>query len=243
MKSSNQVKFIEIQRDLMQTLKQEYRGALGYFMEEIFSKYLLKSNKEFVSSFNYLSKDIFNSEPPKPDAKLKINELIKTLNKTEYYRYHLYPIKTSIKLDYLMESNLLELARWERNRLVISEIKSKFGPTLEDVRLYPQSGQMLKFQQLQALGIETSIIVIIALPNPRFVEIPFSEFRVPPIPADIIEQFKNPKKRGLLRIQRINIRIPEDYRDLSKYKPIPKEVYSPLKWDSLEGLIKAMESN
>ncbi len=83
----------------METLKQEYRMELGYLMEKIFSNYLFIKNPQFISRFNYPSafdyiltsggNDAKSKWQPFKGSEHKIKGLIKLLEKTGYYKYHL----------------------------------------------------------------------------------------------------------------------------------------------------------
>ena len=121
----------------------------------------------------------------------------------------------------LVCSNRLELVRIENDNLIISEIKSQYGP-IPDFRIEFSQRQLEAFTKLTSKGIKNSVIYCISLPEPRFVEIPFSEF---------YEQFRqwddfNGKEFTTNDWGGIRVRIPHKYRDSSTYNCIEKSLYN-----------------
>ena len=201
-----------------QTLKQKHRQKFGYYMEDVLVRHFIESGI-FVISTSYC-KAKHNIEY----SKSSLYELRKKLEKTNWFLgiwRENYSIADGIEgeIESLVASNRIEMIRWEKEEPIISEIKSKFGPEMDEPRLYFTKAQIERLLEFLDVGIKVSVFVIVALDTPRFIEIPFKEFKLP--------DYEN--KRN----DKIVIRIPIHYRDSSKYYDVLEEVYSYSDFDSL----------
>lgn len=132
----------------------------------------------------------------------------------------------------LVCSNRLEFVRIENGNLIISEIKSQYGPT-PDYRIEFSERQLEIFTKLTSKRIKNSVIYCISLPGPRFIEISFSEF---------YEQFRqwdafNGKEFTTNDWGGIRVRIPHKYRDSFTYNCIEKSLYN---YNDNKSLFKAI---
>ncbi|HLH85913.1 MAG TPA: hypothetical protein VKU79_03495 [Thermoplasmataceae archaeon] len=117
---------------------------------------------------------------------------------------------TLLAVSHLISSNMLELLRLEDHWLIVSEIKSQYGPKV-DYRIEFERSQLNRLLVLTNMGIETSLIYCIALPEPRFVEIQF--IKLLPIFEDY-DDFIDPR-----------IRIPMRYRAEENFERIHESLY------------------
>ncbi|CAC12506.1 hypothetical protein [Thermoplasma acidophilum] len=121
----------------------------------------------------------------------------------------------------LISSNILELLRIEDHRLIVSEVKSQYGPKV-DYRIEFERSQLNRLLTLTNTGIETSLIYCIALPAPRFVEIPFIK---------LYEEFTkytdfNGREFTTDNWADLRIKIPLEYRKDEKFERIHESLYS-----------------
>lgn len=201
-----------------QTLKQKHRQKFGYYMENVLARHFIESGV-FVISYSYC-KAKHNIQY----SKISLRELRKKLEKTnwflEIWREN-YSIAEDIEgeIESLVRSNHIEMIRWENGEPIISEIKSKFGPDTDDSKIYFTKAQIKRLLDFLDVGINVSVFVAVALDTPRFIEIPFKEFKLP--------DYEN--KRN----DKITMRIPTPYRDISKYSNVLEDVYSYSDFDSL----------
>ena len=119
-----------------------------------------------------------------------------------------------------ISSNMLELLRIEDHWLIVSEIKSQYGPKV-DYRIEFEGSQLSRLLDLTNMGIETSLIYCIALPEPRFVEIPFIK---------LYNKFEDYGFNGMSfdddDFGGLRIRIPMEYREDKNFERIHESLYS-----------------
>lgn len=121
----------------------------------------------------------------------------------------------------LVSSNIIELLRIQDHKLIVSEIKSQYGPKV-DYRIEFEKGQIYKLSRLANKGINVSLIYCIALPIPMFVEIPFTGL------YDKFLDFEdfNGKEFTSDNWSDLRIRIPKEFRKEEKFTKIDKSLYS-----------------
>ena len=121
----------------------------------------------------------------------------------------------------IVGSNKIEFIRIENNKLIVSEIKSQYGPK-PDYRIEFEHTQIDTLTKLTNKGIKTSLIYCIALPGPRFVEIPFIAL------YDKFNEYSdfNGQEFTTNDWADIRIRIPIEYREESKFEMIDKSLYN-----------------
>ena len=101
--------------------------------------------------------------------KNEYKEFLKT-HKESQLEYSAYIKLRSISR--LVGKNLIEFLRIQDNNVIVSEIKSQFGPE-PDFKIELESNQLEMYTRLTNLGINTSLIYYIAFPKPNFIEISF----------------------------------------------------------------------
>ena len=185
---------------MKQTPKQQLRQSFGFFMENLLARYFFE-NDFIVYSYK------FSREKYDEKYDIILNNIDKQVEKNNLYD--------------------IDLIRWENNEIIIGEIKSKYGPNIDDdPRIYFTKRQLEIFSVLSNAGKNVTIFIMIALDTPRFVEIPFHEFKIP--------NFKNKRE------DRISLRIPLNYRDTSKYVKLPVHLCDYQDLDSLINLLKKL---
>ena len=184
---------------MKQTPKQQLRQSFGFFMENLLARYFFE-NGFIVYSYK------FSREKYDEKYDVILNNIDKQVEKNNLYD--------------------IDLIRWENNEIIIGEIKSKYGPNIDEPRIYFTKRQLENFLNLSNAGKNVTIFTMIALDTPRFVEIPFNEFKIP--------NFENKRE------DRISLRIPLNYRDTSKYVKLPVHLYDYQDLDSLINLLKRL---
>ncbi|MBW6518660.1 MAG: hypothetical protein K0A89_09200 [ANME-2 cluster archaeon] len=182
-----------------QTPKQQLRQPFGFFMENLLARTFFESG---IIVYSYK----FSRENYDEKYDVILNNIDKQVEKNNLYN--------------------IDLIRWENNEIIISEIKSKYGPNIDEPRIYFTKLQLEKFLILSNAGKNVTIFIMFALDTPRFVEIPFNEFKIP--------NFENKRE------DRITLRIPLNYRDTSKYVKLPAHFYNYQDLDSLINLLKRL---
>ena len=234
------------------TLKQKFRQPFGFYMENLIGRHLaLKGFFTMYHAHNYafewgldlndddlnqlkalLKARKINTEKLKNDVqeilegKLGINdriyvEVIKKAfspnDSEELFNRKIILLAASN----LVYSNRLELLRIQNHRIIVSEVKSQYGPKV-DYRIEFEKGQLFKMINLTNLGMRTSLIYCIALPEPKFVEIPFIK---------LYDKFMNysdfnGKEFTTDDWADLRIRIPLEYRKDEKFERIHESLYS-----------------
>ena len=234
------------------TLKQKFRQPFGFYMENLIGRHLemkgiftmyyahhyafewgLDLNDRDLNQLKSLLKARkINTEKLKNDVqkilegKLGINDRIymEAIKKTfspndseELFNKKIILLATSN----LVSSNRLELLRIQNHRILVSEVKSQYGPKV-DYRIEFEKGQLFKMINLTNLGMRTSLIYCIALPVPKFVEIPFIK---------LYDKFMNysdfnGKEFTTDDWADLRTRIPLEYRKGEKYERIHESLYS-----------------
>jgi len=184
---------------MKQTPKQQLRQSFGFFMENLLARYFFE--KGFIV-YSYK----FRREKYDKTCDAILNNIDKHVEK----------------------NNLsdIDLIRWENNEIIISEVKSKYGPNIDDPRIYFTKTQLENFLNISNAGENVTIIIMFGLDTPRFLEIPFNEFKIP--------NLENKRK------DRISLRIPSNYRDTSKYVKLPVHLCDYQDLDSLINLLKKL---
>ena len=247
-------------------LKNAYSRGFGYYMEVLFCNYLTRQEIPFAHESN---KDIHSL----PDNKAinfadKIREaLLKSNSFRNLFAYHFpkyFDYDTSqvskkvtdfnLKdwdpfefLDDLIKTNFIEIARWERGTPVVSEIKSSWGP-FPNNKVTISMSEILKLHALRKIGVPTSLIYIVALETPKWVEIPLEKLHLPMFPDEYLEMLEEtvPVINETGRLDRdpryyftYNLTIPADFRSLRKMIDFPKVMYS---FNDILTIIKTVES-
>lgn len=124
-----------------------------------------------------------------------------------------------LAISNIVSSNGLELLRIHDHKLIVSEIKSQYGPIV-DYKNEINSHQVKTLLKLNSTGINTSLIYAIALPDPMFIEIPIE---------DIFEEFNkfdgfNGREFTNYDWSAIRIKIPEQYRNAGKFTRIDRSL-------------------
>lgn len=208
----------------MESEKQKYRQMLGFFSEWITTRYFLY-NRNFVVSFNHhYIKRWDGAEKFRKTLKNLLNLIRKSELFHEYYQDIIEKNDEFEAFDLFAQLNVIEFLRVENKNIIISEIKSKYYFDKTSYYVQPTKIQIKKLIELSKIGIDTSIILVIMMEKPKFLEIPFTKFR---IPLNLEEKADD----------KIKLRIPLEYRRLSLFKEIEPEVYYPFNWSSLEELI------
>ncbi len=193
-------------------------------MENMLGRYFFE-NCDFVLSYKYKYKREYDDDK----CIFLINKLEKQLERTNLYQdygkndvAHKYTIT-----ECLVSSNTIEIIRWMNDECIISEIKSKFEYKGHDRnKIYFTKAQLENLSDLLDSGVNVTIIIVIALDKPKFIEIPFNEFEIPNL-----ENKRNDK---------ITLRIPLDYRDISKCIEFPAHLYNYQDLNSLLALLKKL---
>ena len=233
------------------TLKQKFRQPFGFYMENLIGRHLaLKEiftmNHAHSHAFEWgldlndydlnqirllLNAEQIDTESLKIrvieilDGKLtasdgSYSELIKKVF-SSYDNEELFNKKiTLLAVSNLISSNVFEILRIEKHRLIVSEVKSQYGPKV-DYRIEFEKSQLNRLLSLTNMGIETSLIYCIALPEPKFVEIPFIK---------LYYKFMNysdfdGKKFTTEDWANLRIRIPLEYRNEEKFERIHESLY------------------
>ena len=234
------------------TLKQKFRQPFGFYMENLIGRHLaLKGFFTMYHAHNYafewgldlndddlnqlkalLKARKINTEKLKNgvqeilEGKLEINDriYIEAIKKTfspndseELFNKKIILLATSK----LVSSNRLELLRIQNHRIIVSEVKSQYGPKV-DYRIEFEKGQLFKMLRLTNLGMKTSLIYCIALPVPKFVEIPFIRL------YDKFMEYSDFDGKEFTTDEwaDLRIRIPLEYRKDEKFERIHESLYS-----------------
>lgn len=202
-----------------QTLKQKFRQPLGYFMENMLAQYFFESGS-IVFSYKH------NSKNYDKNCRIKLNKFEEQLENTDLYREYInqYDTNEFTLTECLVRGNQIEMIRWEQDEAIVSEIKSKFGPSIDEPKIYFTKLQLEKLLDLLCSGIKVTVFIILALDTPKFIEIPFNKFKIPNLE----------KKRN----DKITLRIPIDYRDIGKYTSLPSNLFN---YNDLESLLDLLE--
>ena len=120
----------------------------------------------------------------------------------------------------MISRNKLEILRIQNQKLIVSEVKSQYGPKV-DYRIEFEKGQLFRLLRLTNAGMYTSLIYCIALPYPRYVEIPFIK---------LYDKFKdysdfNGEEFTTDYWANLRIRIPLEYRKEEKFERISESIY------------------
>ncbi len=233
------------------TLKQKFRQPFGYYMENLIGKHfsskgifvmhhehshayewgMYLGDNDLIQLKKLLEIVGVDIEESKKKILKIINQeiIINDINSTKLI-LNLFNIKDDsalfqrklilYEISRLVGSNKIEFIRIENNKLIVSEIKSQYGPN-PDFRIEFEYPQVKTFTKLTNGGIHTSIIYCIALPEPRFVEIPFSLLYEK---FNEYNDFNGQEFTGIDK-SRIRIRIPMEYRKESNFIKIDKSLY------------------
>lgn len=247
-------------------LKNAYSRGFGYYMEVLFCKYLASQSIPYVHESNnnlgLTAKDeaTYLSDMLR-ESLLSNNALLNLFayHFPEYFEYDLSKVSRKVTefnlkpwdannfLGHLTKNNFIEVIRWENAKPIISEIKSSWGP-FPNNKITISMSELLKLQMLKKQRIQTSLIYMVALGSPRFVEIPLESLHLPLFPEDYIEMLAEtvPTINKIGRLDRYsryyythNLTIPAEFRSLRKMVNFPEGMYS---FKDLFSLIKEIES-
>ena len=234
------------------TLKQKFRQPFGFYMENLIGKHLLsKGIFTMYNAHHYafewglnLDDDVLNQlkslliardvniEGLSEEVKEILNrknglysetylELVRgAFSKNE--NKNLFNKKIILLgVSNMISRNKLEILRIQNQKLIVSEVKSQYGPKV-DYRIEFEKGQLFRLLRLTNAGMNTSLIYCIALPHPRYVEIPFIQ---------LYDKFKdfpdfNGKEFTTDEWANLRIRIPLEYRKEEKFERISESLYS-----------------
>lgn len=233
------------------TLKQKFRQPFGFYMENLIGKYFslngvftmynahshayewgLDIKQDELKQLKFLTK-ILNR-----DTGVLKNHLLETLrDKNANYEPNEGGVKKSIlslndseemidikstllTVSSLVSSNTIEFLRIQGSKLIVSEVKSQYGPK-PDFRIEFESGQLQKLLRAVKFGLNVSLIYCIALPVPRFVEIPFKAL------YDKFRDFSdfNGEEFTSHDWPDLRIRIPIEFRSEKKFTKINQSLY------------------
>lgn len=247
---------------MTESLKQKFRQPFGYYMEELIRKHFKVNGVYTIGhSHNHLYEWDETYEESNISALLEFynsmmefdefNDLSTSRSITPQYPRKTDSISKEVldgrlhRISRLVGSNTFELIRIENNKVIVSEIKSQYGPN-PDYRIEIESPQLTILIKLTNVGVLTSLIYCIALPEAKFLEIPFVRL------YDIFNRYsdfdgKEFKEKGYIRI-----RVPREYRKFTSFESMNRSLYNyndektlfhsvlaqyPNKFKKLEGLI------
>ncbi len=121
----------------------------------------------------------------------------------------------------LVSINKVELLRIQNHRLIISEIKSQYGPKV-DHRIEFNNTQLKLLLKLARQNISATLIYAIALPEPMFIEIPIEELYEK---LDEYEHFDGLEFTNY-DWSYLRMTIPKKFRELNKFTKIDKSLYN-----------------
>ena len=128
---------------------------------------------------------------------------------------------TLLAVSNLVSSNYIELLRIQDHRLIVSETKSQYGPMV-DHRIEFNSSQLKLLLKLAKNNIGATLIYAIALPEPKFIEIPIEE---------LYDKFHEYDDFDGLEFtdydwSHLKMRIPMKFRELDGFTMIDKSLYN-----------------
>lgn len=247
-------------------LKNAYSRGFGYYVEVLYCNHL-SANKipfvhESVDNVNSLPNNIIDYFSNKfREGLLNYNPLLNLFayHFPNYFNYDSnepgkkitdFDLKVWTSNDLLLDlvkTNFVEIIRYQNGHLSISEIKGSWGPSPKN-KITISFSELLKLLILNDLGIHTSLIYVIALDNPRFVEVPLKKLHLPLFPEDYIEMLAEtvPTINEAGRLDRYsrfyythNLTIPAEFRN--SMKPLGSDE-KPIFFPDIIGLIKTIES-
>lgn len=121
----------------------------------------------------------------------------------------------------LVSSNHIELLRIQDHRLIVSEIKSQYGPKV-DHRIEFNSRQLKLLLKLAKNNIGATLIYAIALPEPMFIEIPLEELYDKFDEYDDFDGFEFTNYDWSY----LKMRIPKKFRAVNGFTMIDKSLYN-----------------
>ena len=234
------------------TLKQKFRQPFGFYMENLIGEHFLLNSiftmyhnhayayewgldlqdkdidqlkfilKIFDIDLEAIKERVFNILKGNIiyydlDYIESIKKAFNTKNDNELFNKKIILLTTSR----LVSSNNLEILRIQDHRLIVSEIKSQYGPKV-DYRIEFERTQINRLLYLNNNGVNTTLIYCIALPYPKFVEIPFT---------DLYEKFEyfddfNSKEFTGTDWSDLRIRIPKQYREDNIFEKINESLFT-----------------
>ena len=234
------------------TLKQKFRQPFGFYMEDLIGKHFLLNSIFTMYHNHAQAYEWESDLPDKDIDQLKfllrildidleaakerlfgihkggmiftdleytgsIRKAFNNKNNDELFNKKIILFAASQQIS----SNYVELLRIKDHRLIVSEIKSQYGPKV-DYRIEFQRTQINRLLYLNNNGINTTLIYCIALPHPKFVEIPFTDL------YNKFENFNdfNGKEFTDTDWSPIRIRIPKQYREDNKFEKINESLFT-----------------
>ncbi len=233
-----------------ESLRQRFRQPFGYFMEDLITDHFNsigtlclnhnfnqiyewkdKLTKEsipalmkFYDRLDY-SRDIavqnrYSSMVDKLSGKgpayfdfSKLNEFLMKHKKINDEKLKLLVIAS------LLGDNTIELLRVEGGQVIVSEIKSQYGPK-PDFKIELTAPQLNLIFDLNEIGIVSTLIYLIAFPEPSFIEIPTIEL------YKIFEKYDDWNGYSFNEQGSIRIRMPKGCRERSNYVNISDRLYN-----------------
>ncbi|MDG7047628.1 MAG: hypothetical protein JRN61_01460 [Nitrososphaerota archaeon] len=123
------------------------------------------------------------------------------------------------QISLFVGSNSIELLRIENRRVIVSEVKSQYGPN-PDYRIELEFNQLKNLTELTNAGINTSLLYCIALPYPRFVEIRFIKL------YNIFNGYAGFNGETFTRERLLRMTIPHVYRNKDNFEYIDNSLYN-----------------
>ncbi len=191
----------------IQTRKQEIRQRFGFYMEDLLAEYFITQHQP-AFSHNFIPSQI-----DKP-SKERFEQLWHKLHRVDCLSNYLRPDDMMLSILRLLGSNRIELLRFRDGQPIISEVKSAIE--VGDYRIELTPLQLEVLSAFRKNDITVSLIYCIALTEPRFIEVPFTN-----IESDLRDRYLSSKNCH-------RIRIPQVYRVASDYTIIPNSGYSDL---------------
>ena len=128
---------------------------------------------------------------------------------------------TLLAVSNLVSSNHIELLRIQDHRLIVSEVKSQYGPMV-DHKIEINSSQLKLLLKSAKNNIGASLIYAIALPEPIFIEIPIEEL------YDKFDEYDNFDGFEFTDYDwpPLGMRIPKKFRAVDGFTMIDKSLYN-----------------
>ncbi len=232
-----------------ESLRQRFRQPFGYFMEDLITEHFnstgsfcLSHNYNQVYEWNdkrtkcnipYLMNFYDRLEYSKiVNVKEGYNSIVKRLEEgrtlynypkfNEFMRKNKKNNEEVIKLfqiSDLVGNNRYELLRVEDENVIVSEIKSQYGPKV-DYKIEFTAPQLDLIFDLNEIGIKSTMIYLIAFPKPSFIEIPTIEL------YRVFEKYDGWNGYSFNERGNIRIRIPTGCRERSHYVNISGNLYN-----------------
>lgn len=205
-----------------QSLRQQLRQRAGFFAENLLQRFF-EDQGHLAISFARRHLDEAG-EAVRVDWDLKARALARKARSIRgLVARRVRSARAEQSGDYLLSEEeavvrallgFCDIIRWEDGPATLSEVKSQLGP-LTDFRIEFQATQVIALREIAQAGIPVTIIYYVALPHPKFVEVPWAQIRQP-IPP--------PRESAIGTGYRFRTRIPISFRDRAKFTTIPESI-------------------